>query len=369
MRTLCTLFVLSCVAPLLSQVPAKIPPSLDSFRYLLRMQRVRRRDNVCLLLQKDGQYHFEHDHADKILIFEGTLSTQDFERIRNIIDADVLRSLSDSAIQRPLILTEDDIVQISIFRKNHWQTLYFPDKASRKPFKSSLDPLLASLDKVPKLDHQELSEDSGKNNCLTPQDPFLKKRQPNSTGQGKSQTTEASGTSTISTPQVRTGRESSYVLRILETQMSSGGAKNSCVIVYPNGLYHREEKSQTFGGTVNIKIYEKKGTQAEVSELSRLLDVPALRSSYHYKLPVEVPFLQAEIATLSIPRDTGIQELSLTKYETFRRFSDTRTAQPQATTQEFNLLKPLRDWINLYISPRKELLVKDAKSDNCKPSR
>ena len=61
-----------------------------------------------------------------------------------------------------------EILQISIFRTDHWQNLVFIDDNGSQPVPRSLGPLVNWLNSLHVQPHRELNEDEGKNNCQSP---------------------------------------------------------------------------------------------------------------------------------------------------------------------------------------------------------
>src|SRR3979409_1017838 len=65
-----------------------------------------------------------------------------------------------------MLKSDNNQVMLEIHRPGSWQQLFFPDSASREPFRDAMDPLLKWLDAVNKRKVRELSEQAGRNNCL-----------------------------------------------------------------------------------------------------------------------------------------------------------------------------------------------------------
>jgi hypothetical protein len=69
-----------------------------------------------------------------------------------------------------------EILQVSIFRTDHWQNLVFMDDDGSQSVPRSLGPLLNWLDSLHTQPHRQLNEDESKNNCQSPKKIELKKR-------------------------------------------------------------------------------------------------------------------------------------------------------------------------------------------------
>jgi hypothetical protein len=87
-----------------------------------------------------------------------------------------LRNLTQQQIGSPQIQTRNAVLQVSVFREEHWQDLVFPDEASQQRFQKSLTPLVRWLKRLPKKPHRELAPDAAKTNCSTPGRIELKPR-------------------------------------------------------------------------------------------------------------------------------------------------------------------------------------------------
>jgi len=76
----------------------------------------------------------------------------------------------------PRMTRGSEVLQISIFRTDHWQNLVFMDDNGSQTVPRSLNPLLHWLDSLHKQPHQQMNEDESKNNCQSPKKIELKKR-------------------------------------------------------------------------------------------------------------------------------------------------------------------------------------------------
>jgi hypothetical protein len=110
--------------------------------YLFRMERMRRAEDVCVLVRGDGQYHLERLFADRTDIFEGSLPPAELQELLRILDSDELFQLRQEKIETPLISSDFDELLVGVLRPEHWQNLRFPAPESRKPYQPLLNPLL-----------------------------------------------------------------------------------------------------------------------------------------------------------------------------------------------------------------------------------
>jgi hypothetical protein len=152
------------------------PTNSGSSPYLLRIQRTTPGSVVCVLLRHDGQFHLEQTHGAHTKVFEGSLPSAKLLKVQRMLDNDGLPLLSQGESDSPKTAVLSEILQISIFRTDHWQNLVFMNDYGNQTVPQSLDPLrnwLGSLNKQP---HRELNEDANKNNCQSPKKIELKRR-------------------------------------------------------------------------------------------------------------------------------------------------------------------------------------------------
>ena len=93
-----------------------------------------------------------------------------------MLDGDGLPRLSQDNTSSPKTTRVSEILQVSIFRTDHWQNLVFVDDNGSQSVPQSLVPLLNWLGSLHMQAHQQLNEDKGKNNCQSRKKIELKKR-------------------------------------------------------------------------------------------------------------------------------------------------------------------------------------------------
>ena len=150
-------------------------PADSAISPYLRVQRTTPGNTVCVLLHHDGQFHLETSHKDRTEVLEGSLPSSQLLKVQRMLDSDGLRRLSQDKPGSPKARVSQ-ILQISIFRTDHWQNLIFMDENGSQSVPPSLGPLLNWLGSLHKQPHQELDEDKGKNNCRLPNKIELTKR-------------------------------------------------------------------------------------------------------------------------------------------------------------------------------------------------
>jgi hypothetical protein len=174
------------LAPLISAVlmaggmPAfcqgRPPADSASSPYLLRIQRTMPESVTCVLLRHDGQFHLENSHGDHTKVFEGSLPSSKVLKVQHMLDNGDLARLSQTQPNSPDVTGASEILQISIFRADHWQNLVFVADNFGQRIPRSLDPLLNWMDALHKQPRRQLDEDENKNNCQSPARIELKRR-------------------------------------------------------------------------------------------------------------------------------------------------------------------------------------------------
>jgi len=144
--------------------------------YLVRVQRTTPGNTFCVLLRHDGQFHLETSHGDRTEVWEGSLPSSELRKVQRMLDSDGLPRLSHDKPPGSPKTRVSQILQISIFRTDHWQNLIFMDENGSHSVPRSLDPFLNWVGSLHKQPHQELDEDKGKNNCQSPRQIELRKR-------------------------------------------------------------------------------------------------------------------------------------------------------------------------------------------------
>jgi len=143
--------------------------------YLVRVQRTTPGNAVCVLLRHDGQFHLETSHGHHTQVLEGSLPSSQVLKVRRMLDSDGIPGISQDKPGSPKAPVSQ-ILQISIFRTDHWQNLIFMDENGSQSVPRSFDPLLNWLDSLHTQPHRQLNEDESKNNCQSPEAIELKKR-------------------------------------------------------------------------------------------------------------------------------------------------------------------------------------------------
>jgi hypothetical protein len=176
----CVLLLHFVSAVLIAGLPAfaqsERPAESGIVPYLVRVQRVAGGDTTCVLLRHDGQFHLETSHGERTKVLEGSLARAELRKVQQMIDNDGLPLLSQDRPASPKTTHVSQILQVSIFRTDHWQNLVFVDENGSQSVPRSLGPLLKWLGSLHAQPHRQLNEDESKNNCQSPKKIELEKR-------------------------------------------------------------------------------------------------------------------------------------------------------------------------------------------------
>ena len=185
--------------------------------YFLRMERLRSDHDVCVLVRRDGQYHLERLHPYGIRVFEGELPNGALGSLEALLTKDRLFQLQQSDIAVPHTTGDKDQFFVSVLRLPHWQNLEFDSAESRKPYEEFLNPLLKWLDDLQKEKAKELTEESGRNNCLPAREVSLQTRSGKKTS---SQNTQAPEGKQVPALDVRPNFSGTWKLNLTKSKLS-----------------------------------------------------------------------------------------------------------------------------------------------------
>jgi len=290
------------------------------YPYLLRLDHYGFDEHACVLLQNSGAFHLEIDHGDDVRVQEGMVNAQQLSGIQRDLNQEELARLSPQQIEEPILRDRRDRLQVTIFRGDRWQDLYFRSADSQQPFKQSLQPLVHWLDNLHKVPHRELSEDAGKNNCLPPKVIALQRRgeatSPEKNAAKITMQVFSSGTPAHSSQSQATATEPvPTLLHLFSQEIKSGNARERCFIVAENGKFRLENRVQKAGKRVSTEITFGQMSAQDIQQLRRILDDPRLVNLKHREPPggrnTPVPIL-GNMLELSIMRPAGNQRIVLT---------------------------------------------------------
>lgn len=310
--------------------------------FLTRLQRVRDHEDVCVLVARDGNYRLERRFLNETHVYVGVLPYADLQGLETVLNNDRLRNISPQEIPRTLVHDSRDLVLVDIYRKEITQHLSFPGGDSRKPFRDAVDPVLERLADIEKADHTEISESSA-SHCL-PAGSLVPQASP-----------------------------SSFLMILARTRVSNGLADASCVIIYRNGRYRKERKTQPFGLEARKMKLQVGSGQIEPSSISRLetlLDSEPLASLRHDAIQPHWS-RESEITELLIPRPSGAQQLHFSNefgipgdpLEAGGASGMTAQLDPQERA-----IEPIRSWLKKNVEHTKLAETPTTEATNCADS-
>ena len=323
--------------------------------YLMRMERQSHDENVCILLQKDGHYHLERIITGRPRVFEGTLAMSAVGELEPLLNADQLVNLKQSQIEMTLVSEDMDAVIITIPRPSGWQSLNFPGGKSRKPFKTTMDPLLKWLDRNKQQQNPIVGASTTR--CIPPQTAAASdKPKPN-----------------LANP---------YIMRIVVDHyepVQSGDSQagthyagfkvtRQCTIVYEGGRYRMEKSLQESNSEIRSDIYRDTLDKSQLEELRQLLNDPKLVALPN-SAPPTVFAREGDLVSLAVPRDTGVQMLSFASaFGARTKEQGMKDNMALAVSANVELTHPLTKWIKQNVESRKGTQVKDVPSTKCVPT-
>jgi hypothetical protein len=275
-------------------------------------------------------------------------------------------NLSQQQIQEPLIRTRHDELQVSIFRGDGWQDLFFQSSDSQQPFKRWLQPLVHWLDTLPRIPHHELSEDEGKNRCLPVGVIALKKR-----GEAQPEALAARTTMHVlyggRAPQPQPPPPPAVVQSVLpllllqSLEMKSENAHESCVLVGANGTYRFEGHTQKAGKPVKTKIVAGQMSTEELQQLHQILDDPALVSIKHHEPPGhgDVPMMEDKL-DITISSPAGARHFILSS-----RFNRPDFPSFYRGDADINAARPLLKFLTEHVESNPAGILDPSKRNGC----
>jgi hypothetical protein len=307
--------------------------------YLLRMERNQGLDAVCILVRSDGPYHLERNALDKTEIFEGALSPGDLQKIQHWLSADELFTLKQDKIVTPLFNERKDELILGVNRPGHWQNLRFPASTTREPYQQSVVPLVQWFEEVLKAKHSiKLREEQGRNNCMPPKELKFATRPPPET-------------------------IPDFLFMLRTTRFEAKEALETCAIVYPQGRFHREVKSQHMGDkNVSVEIYEGSVGETAIESMRGILARPELQNRRAQLPPSGGYMSEGEITSLTVldagkPRSTLFWRYVPLGLMGGRQFDESG----------MKLLEPLAQWLQSNLESKNQVPLSNPSPNDCNP--
>ncbi|MGE5111504.1 MAG: hypothetical protein ACM3JB_11640 [Acidobacteriaceae bacterium] len=333
--------------------------------FVVWMHRFDDYENTCILVRPDASYHLERSQNHRQVVYAGLLSADEFTGLKSLLDDSDFEQITRTEVINKLVVTDPDPFQIRVPRKGFYQELTFVDADSRRPFRKSVDPLIAWFSKMKK-DKRSIPSMEAVNGCMpepAAESPKIAALQP-SRSEKAGDFPPGEQPSTERPPGVQ-GFE--FLVRFVVDGFSNGTAKRVCVAVFADGSYRMERSSQRVLEGKDVDVFKGELTQPQTAELKRLLGLPDLVNVVHRNTPSGVAVSEGEIVSVQIPRDKYVQNLIYTDYfGASDRWSD-RNVQPGSSSidAEFHVVKPVREWIRANIEKQKGKAEKEERPNGC----
>lgn len=335
-----------------------------SIPYLLRLDHSNFEAHSCALLQTTGAFHLEITDGDNVKVFEGAIRPDELAKIEADLNATALVNLSQPQIQEPLIRTRHDELQVTVFRRQALQDLFFQSSDSQQPFKHWLQPLVHWLDTLPRAPHRELSEDEGENRCLPLGAIALKKR-----GEAASESVTPKTTIHVlyggptpqSQPQPVASQAVPSLLLLNSFEMKTESAHQSCALVGENGMYRFEDRTQKTGKPVKTKITAGQIASADLQQLHQILDDPALSTITHHEPPGhgDVPMMEDKLE-IFVSRPAGVQHFMLSS-----RFNRPDFPKFYRGDADITAARPLLNFLSEHLENNPAGILDPTKRNDC----
>lgn len=347
-----------------------------NYPYLMRMEKEADNTNTCVLVKRDGSYHYERNHHDvHVSVSEGELTPDALVRLVALLQRPDLVNLRQSDIPVRMFFFGDQI-QLNVFRKDHWQDLIFPDSKDRKKLVPTVESLDDWLTALPKLQHREFTEFEARNNCLTEHKIELRTRPLPPPAVTAPKWLAVDGLP----PAPRSGSPSpekpepprpTFTLWMAVTSFGDP-MQQRCAVIFPDGRFHSEKSSQAFGNEVISQVTEGALPLPAFDSLRHLLDAPEWQVDYKEQLPPESQIRSGEIVHLQIPVPGRVYKSVFMNLD-FQQFPDLSGAPTQTRDlasfpgSHQKLVGPLRTWFKKNIEEAKIPPLRNGTANLCSP--
>jgi hypothetical protein len=311
--------------------------------YLLRLERMRPDDSVCVLVRSDGRYHLERSDWDKTEVFEGDLPEADLHRLERWVGENELFDLTQEQIIAPIFKGTKDELALGVRRPGYWQNLLFPSPSNWQRYEHSVVPLMQWFEEIRKARYRvKLREEEGRTNCKPPYRPKL----------------------TTRSAQKQKDAVVPFVFFMQTTSFKGKDGEKRCAIVYPNGRYHRETKSQRFGSDdVSTATYEGLVTSEGMRELAGILTSPEILNHREPHLPWGIVQTDSEITGLTFAHEGKARTAF------FWRYAPVPGLSGHEDESGMKALEPLREWLKANAEAPNATPLPNAPLSDCVPPR
>ena len=331
---------------------------------LLRIERVREGEAVCALVQDDGTYRLEKLVRAKGDMYTGTTDADQIARLRAILADGQLKTISQDKIKADLFTDTLDHLDLAIWRERGWQLLSFRNPSSRKAFRDSLDPLLSWFQELQKKRPAATEVPGPATRCLPPNQ--LQAR------------TEIQPASKPVSDADSAGSTPPFLFRFQSSQFLGGAGRSlpaakvvaSCTILYLDGTYHRERRTQTSDGARSEHAYRGQVNADSIAVVREVLDSPELKNA----VPDAGQPKAAEEGQWTgvwIVREKGLQYLSfMSEFNTIGNPGKIGGMNNMTYhTGNEKVLDPLKHWMKDHTDKQEGATTEDKTINDCVPSR
>jgi hypothetical protein len=306
------------------------------------MERQRGLEDACILVRSDGPYHLERDNGEKVDVYEGDLPPDRLRQIEHWVSADELFQLTQDKIIDPIFGQGKDALILAVNRPGRWQNLSFPTPYTWQPYQQTVVPLAKWFDEMLSAKHKvKRREEEARGNCIPPHEIKFSSR--------------ARVTKTQVLPDFL------FVLHV--TQIEGKTGTKMCSVVYADGRFHREVRTQTMGSsTVNMAVYEGRETEQDLQQLRTILAAPGLQAPRSQLLPSGGLMKEGEIAGLTVPDHPKMRTTFFWRYVP-EGLMGAKIYDESGMKQ----LGPLSQWVKSDIESRREAPVPNGTLNDCVP--
>ena len=128
------------------------------------------------MVQKNGSFHLEKGRGNTMEVFEGTLSDGRMTALHDLLNDERFQRLLPDAVSTSLLPSGFDETLLSVPRNGHWVSLRFMAGLGSDRNQPLLDRFTKWEASVARNSHRKISEETGRNNCLSQDTVQLKTR-------------------------------------------------------------------------------------------------------------------------------------------------------------------------------------------------
>jgi hypothetical protein len=327
--------------------------------FWVRMERFYDHEDVCILVNTEGNYHLERVFSNKSEVYVGSLDAATVADLTAKLDAEQLRGLSQQAIRTALFSDTLDHFWIAVSRDGTLQSLNFPNVESRKPYRKSLDPLLNWLGILERSRKNGTQLATPPGRCVPPTLPMPIQSE---------NSDPVTAAATTSPPKQRFASQD-FLFRIVRNHFNPGGhVSRTCVIVRSDGRYRLEKSKQSILESRQSKVYQGSVSPATLQELEKRLNAPELTRKRQEPVSDSAWSMEADSINVFIPRPDGVQQLLFRQYfNVHGRPTEVggMSNMQYRVDQDAKVIEPIEDWVKRNIEETKNDSVKDAVPSEC----